>query len=305
MDQIESCVSFLLELALAYEAGDKFLFPCKQESNGKKKEFHLALHMSEFPTDALMTLVCLLDEPELRQLASATFRPSADEPPALFTRQWMSTLGCLKARSAFSESDYGDYFLKLEPHELPNGRGGHPTPVSGTWYLGILKGSIAVDTGVKLIGQFTSPGDELYKLSNYIGLPVRRGFYEEASYDLPYRKRFVELTAIQSELMGSPKRPGAVNAYEHAILDEKYPLYRMLIDEYENVAPILWRLMVKTARAALDARSAKDSSISPRENEQFRKEISRLIDVAGNEYKAIPRCKGSVPDGPTQSGDRS
>lgn len=289
MDQIESCVSFLLELALAYDTGDKFLVPHKRENKGKK-EFHLALNMSKFPSEALMTLAGLLDAPELRQLASATFRPSADEPPALFTRQWMSTLGCLKARAAFSESDYGDYFQKLEPHELPMGPCDHPTPVSGTWYLGILKGSIAVDTGVKLIGQFTSPGDELYKLSNYIGLPVRRGFYEgQGSYDLPYRERFVELADIQKRLICSPTDPDALAAYERAILDQKYPLYRMLIEEYENIAPILWRLIVKIARAALGPQFSRDSSGPLRTNEEFKEEICRLITVAGNEYKAIPR----------------
>jgi hypothetical protein len=138
MDQLESCVSFLLELALAYIGKDhQFLVPHRDE-NKKEKEFHLALDMSHFPIPALVTLVGLLDRGELQQLASGAFRPSANEPSALFTRQWMSTLGCLRARATFLESDYDSYFQKLELHELPIGLGGRPTPVSGTWYLGIL-----------------------------------------------------------------------------------------------------------------------------------------------------------------------
>jgi hypothetical protein len=61
----------------------------------------------------------------------------------------------------------------------------------------------------------------------------------------------------------------------------------MLIHDYENVAPILWRLMVKTARAVLDPQFSRDSSAPLRENKDFKDKIDGLRKVAANEYKAI------------------
>ena len=271
MDQLESCVSFLLELALSFDGPDrKFLVP-------DKEEFHLKMDIEAFPVDAIRTLLALLDEEELASWPAAHSDPRrrslCDVHKTMDEHSRLSP-----GQDASSTPEYHGYFQKLEPYELPVVGDGHPTPVSGTWYLGI-EGSSAIETGVNLIQQFTSREDELYKLTNYIGFPVRRGFYEDTSgYDLPYHKRFIELADVQKTLIDSPTDSTAKANYEKELLEEGYPLYRMLIDDYENLAPILWRLMVKAAREVISQGPVNSVSLE---------RIKTIITVAAKEYTAV------------------
>lgn len=239
MDQMESCVCFLLELALSF---------------GKRADLveNRKLRIENIPVEALQVLLSLLDHSDIQALASGVFRSSAHEPTALLSRQWMSTLGVLRSREGADAQD--GYFSRLQLRELPWGHGkGHPTPVSGAWYLGILKGSIAIEVGTRVISQATSTADEVYKLNNFIGLPIREVFYrgkggKDTPYPLPYRTRFAELAKIQRHFLDSPTKD---KKYVKEILNSDYPFYRVLIDDYHLAAPVLWRLLVRVAREAL------------------------------------------------------
>jgi len=252
MDQMESYVSFLLELVLSFGQRRRIV------EKG-------SLQIQEFPPDAFGLLFHMLEYSDIQTLASGVFRPSGQEPTALFSRQWMSTLGVLRSRKGNDPA--GEYFARLLPLELPWGPGKkHPTPVSGTWYLGILKGSIATEVGMRIIAQATSKADEVHKLNNYIGLPVRRAFYSGGDggaivpFSLPYREQYVRLADVQSRLMDNPRdKAGFVDT----IMNGDYPFYRMLIKNYHLVAPVLWRLLTRLARIALNrgVRGATDAAL--------------------------------------------
>ncbi|KPL24646.1 MAG: hypothetical protein AMJ75_03330 [Phycisphaerae bacterium SM1_79] len=287
MDQMESHVSFLLELMLSLGRRSDIL------DKGK-------LNFEKLPLEGFRTLLQLLDDSDIQTLASAVFRPSSQEPTALFSRQWMSTLGALRSRSD-KDAD-GAYFSRLKPLELPLGPGKkEPTPVSGTWYLGILKGSVAVETGMRVIAQAASMADEVYKLNNYIGLPVRETFYRRSDrggrstpFPLPYRRRFADLADFQRELINPPHDD---TDYVKEVLQGDYPFYRVLIDDYHLVAPVLWRLLVRMAGEAVAYGVAKAIQ---------KRRIQNALNAAEAEYRALasgtktPDCGPSV--GSTKQG---
>jgi len=269
MDQAESCVSFVLELALSF---------------GLRKELIThdgVFHFDRFPSKAIQTLFSLLSYPDIATIAAGLFRLPQDEPAALFTRQWVSTLGCLRTRR--EEGSTGDRFLGLEAFELPWGPDrDHPTPVSGTWYAGILKGSVAVEAGARVINQFTSVADELYKLSNCIGLPVRRLFYDPGGdrkaspFALPYQRVYSRLAEVQHKVLEHPEKQN--EEYEREILQGDCPFYRMVIADYSCVAPILWRMIVRVARgiaqSSIEAGAAKE-------------QLDRAIEAAVDEFNRV------------------
>jgi len=288
MDLMESCVSFLLELALGTLPQRSDLFQATQHPWEPR-----ALRIEQLETP-LNVLLGLLEEVELERLADGRLRRSSDEPRALFSRQWLSTLGCLRAReehalnndavrhktystcqatvdSRATVSEPGNpakeaslpgasdpaesrWFLRLEPHELPiSVDGGSPTPVSGVWYLGILKGSVAVGAGVQVIGQFCSLTDDEQKLRQFMGLPVRRIFYESPDsappFRLPYARQFIRIAEAQQSILTSDN--GLRDEYTSAVLDSTCPFYRMRIANYSHLAPILWRMVRCAAAGAL------------------------------------------------------
>lgn len=293
MDLVESCVSFLLELALGTLRDPSALF------HGTKKPHEprtLRIAQLKMPLNVLFGL---LEESDLERLADGRLRRSADEPRAFFSRQWLSTLGCLRARehqilseestreesscadqspadrregteetgnlvqevTRRSESDRAEsrWFLRLEPHELPLSAGGRPpTPVSGVWYLGILKGSVAVAAGVQVIGQFCSLTDDEQKLRQFMGLPVRRLFYEspqsESPFRLPYAQQFIQIAEAQQRMLTPKNKPSA--RYKTTVLNSTCPFYRMQIANYSHLAPILWRMVQHAAAGVLGSKTA-------------------------------------------------
>jgi KaiC/GvpD/RAD55 family RecA-like ATPase len=289
MDLMESCVCFLLELALSYDIDKKRPFLYRDP-----KELSLRLDLKNFPSDALKIFVSLLDRKSLEQVASGRFRPSKDEPAALFSRQWMSTLGSLRMRTKRVGQkpsigfkivpDCDGYFQNLEPYPLPIGPKGQRTSVSGTWYLGILKGSTAVGTGVKLIEQFTSILDELHKLNNYVGFPVAKEFYDSDSYRLPYAERFKELAEVQRDFLNKPKTNDEKYRATMQAGHPDYLLYRVLIEHYPRLALILWRLMVSTAKEALAVNETSTTEYFSLNDVQLKK----LIENAANEFNVLP-----------------
>jgi len=281
-DQMESCVSFLLELALSYAAEDAMVKKGKlrfEDGSAVDPDKPWARH---FFDAAIATLFTLLDYPDIARIAAGMFRLPDQEPPSLFTRQWISTLGCLRAVG--EKSPGGDYFLRLEPFELPVGPDRKdPTPVSGTWYVGVLKGSVAVEAGARIVGHFTSVADDLFKLNNYIGLPVRSTFYESNSpipFVLPYRKKFVEIAKVHKEVVKSFKQN---DRYDERVLRSEYPFYRMLIRDYSRVAPILWRLMVRVAKEIVGGPHLKEW----RPGEVVDRRIVKARKAAKGEYESL------------------
>jgi len=291
MDQMESCVSFLIELALTHtrealvnQDNSTFLF-------------------KNIPPKCLTSMVALLDPGDLSSMAQSRFRSSTQEPAALFSRQWMSTLGCLRNRvlrkgSESPQDAYssGEYFRRIEVFELPSSVcRGHPTPVSGTWYLGILKNSVALRTGVRILMQFTSVSDEIHKLNQYIGSPVRQAFYENTvkkagAFCLPYSDQYIEISKKQEALLkyikdghqqSEPVDKEAQRGYEDLLYGD-YPFYRMSIGDYHFVAPILWRLMVNTAKKAMASRRYRITEAQAVE----------IIGSADSEYQAIRKAAG-------------
>jgi hypothetical protein len=243
MDQLESSVSFLLELALS----------------SSRTSIVNADRMVDFRSPAwrraLLLMLSLLDDMEIQILASGRYRSTKDEPRSLFSRQWFSTWGTLRK------------FVKGPPPkiavtELPLGEGKqYPTPVSGAWYLGILKGSFAVRAGVQVIKQFTSDEDNLFKVNAGIGLPVRKAWYArprspDVLVPLPYRKQFLKIAACQ-------KKPWArsVKDYKRNILCGEFPFYRTRIKYYGAVAPIIFGMMVEAAREHLRGKRPMKSVI--------------------------------------------
>jgi KaiC/GvpD/RAD55 family RecA-like ATPase len=259
MEHLESCVCFLLELALASQEKRGDIFGCLVENRKKLKidKFH----------QALVWMLELIDNKDLELLAAGRFRTNSNEPKALFSRQWWSTLGCLRNRGwgdatnqkikRVSCSDH--YFRYLEALELPCGNDGEPKTISGNWYLGILKGSVAVKAGVRVIRQFCTRSDDEYKMRNFIGMPARTEFYNENNpYCLPYAKQFKEL-ADNKDKPGDGKdfkddeAPKLTRKYSELgyALNVECPFSRMGIWQYDKVAPILYRMMIVAAQEAL------------------------------------------------------
>jgi KaiC/GvpD/RAD55 family RecA-like ATPase len=297
MEHLESCVSFLLELALSTSTT---IFADPKPKNDTVDPKPRELDFKAFKP-ALETLLKLIEHDDLVLLAAGRFRKYWEEPRALFSRQWWSTLGCLRSRgwpnaltiaeketlgvslSSINKPWQEDKFfrfleaIELPCGEIPCGEMGKPTPISGSWYLGILKGSSAVKAGVRIITQFCLAEDDEYKLRNYIGMPVRAEFYAlwqhdllKASndylnpYGLPYAKQFAALAREKniSDLYGI-NEPGSTRYRLEKELYSDCPFYRMQIENYDRVAPILYRMMSKAAQEKLAITGeASDEQIS-------------------------------------------
>ncbi|MEW6304040.1 MAG: hypothetical protein AB1705_11245 [Verrucomicrobiota bacterium] len=271
MDQMESCASFLIELALSDKAGKRLV--------GKDRRLDFVDNVRW--RVALVRLLELLDNQEIAHLASGKFRQSIHEARFLFSRQWFSTWG---THRFYTENGHQSGLRNLILAELPKGDGkSYPTPVSGAWYLGILKGSVAVRAGVQIIKQFTSDEDNLFKANRGIGLPVRRSWYERKSRadlhaDLPYRKQFAKIADAQAEI-GS-KRGRAM--YSNRVMNGDFPFYRMHIKNYDAVAPILWGMMVEAARANLNRKPSQEPT-----------GINEILKSAQKRYKVLMELRES------------
>jgi len=264
MNQIESCVSFLLELALSYSHPDSDPFRPPQKE-GLASGYQLNFGDGEKPDcwiKALKTTFRLLDKEDIEFIAMRRFRASRHEPTSLFSRQWISTLGALRAepnldamtlRKRNTVKARMNWFRSLEPFELPYDIfGTAPHPVSGAWYLGILRGGVAIREGVRLILNLTSRPDEVYKLNHYMALPVRKGFYQSHHFrELPYSERFAQLAELQKQQNTTTELTEADAKFQE-IVGKRFPFYRTSIKDYTIAAPILWRLFVNSARSWID-----------------------------------------------------
>jgi hypothetical protein len=148
----------------------------------------------------------------------------------------------------------------------------------------VLKGSVAVEAGARIVNQFTSTADELYKLNNYIGLPVRKSFYDakrgsRIPFELPYRERYRRIAQIHKKLFKNnfTRDP---DEYEKEVLNSESPFYRMVIRDYSNVAPILWRLMVHVAKEIVRSGPLRSGD----------RRVKAVIDVAKAKYLSLPRA---------------
>jgi hypothetical protein len=144
--------------------------------------------------------------------------------------------------------------------ELPKGVESQVSPtVSGTWYLGILKGSTAVRAGAQLIKQLTSPDLDVYKLNRGIGMPVRKALYDAA------RSR-TGLQLVERPLLECRQQPLYADQimsiadvlanynpddFKARVLRSRCPFFRETIRQYRSVSPLLMRMMVEAARIAV------------------------------------------------------
>jgi len=273
MDQIESCVSFLLESILGTV---KIVDEIFEPSDSRKTPREMSI--GHYLIKGIRRVFDLLGKEDVALLSQGRFRTFEEEPRALFCRQWMSTLGCLKE---IGKKEHQSYFRSLEPFELPTGISKRAWPVSGTWYLGIVKGSIAVKTGVELIKQFTSIPDEIYKLDHCIGMPVRKRFYgsgPEAAFRLPYAKVYSHIAEEQENFLKNPLDPAICKTYIKEVHSGNTIFYRMLIDDYPLVSAVLWRLLVRTAKEYL----ASGGNMGDKDEKYL-----ELIAAAANEMMAL------------------
>ncbi|NLH16861.1 MAG: hypothetical protein GX455_09800 [Phycisphaerae bacterium] len=252
MDQIESCVCFLIETILGTvkpRRDIRYILDILKRPDSVKQQRRFVIGRKI--ARGIRRIFELLGKDDIALLSQGRFRTFEEEPRALFCRQWMSTLGCLKE---IGKKEYRNYFRTLEPFELPIGKSESALPVSGTWYLGILKGSIAVKTGVELIKQFTSITDEIYKLDHCIGMPVRKRFYDSglgAVFRLPYAEVYSEIAKVQKSFLSDPANSDESNRYIQVVHTGEKMFYRTLIDNYPLGSAVLWRMLVRTAKEFL------------------------------------------------------
>ncbi|MBI5822374.1 MAG: hypothetical protein HZA88_25635 [Verrucomicrobia bacterium] len=285
MENRESCVCFFLELLLSVLPKEQF--PVDDEGRLRWETIHSGKSNTTFGVkriqeikgstwgEALALLLHLLAPWDIHRLADAWFRPSRSERPCLFSRQWFSSWGVIGLREPG---------LWVKP--LPDGAAQEPTPVSGAWYLGILRGSSAIPAGVRLIKHLTTPEEELYKVNRGIGLPVRAKLYKpvksgplEIRPFLPYREQLAELAVAlkrtKGDGSGCPRR----------VLKSRCPFYRPLIQYYSHVSPMLMGMMVCAARTALKPRFSnwlwqRDSKSWP----TLRQTLERIVKETEKRY---------------------
>jgi KaiC/GvpD/RAD55 family RecA-like ATPase len=303
MDQMESIVSVLLELALSETdapgatALGRWHPPFrKDDSIGAShigiEDLLLDLGSPRADEDeyrrnpwrrALEVLLSLLDEDDLVTLAALQTRAASEEPIALFSRQWVGSLASLRSLNPDTEAT-----RRLHAYELPAGRGGVPTPVSGTWYLAILKGSAALPVGVQLLEAFCNVDSDITKWNLHLSAPASNGFYKGATadgapygpFDVPYSARFREIGTVQGQIRRNlrtamdmlekarrtgdgrvtglegeleKKRERAREDFRAKILDPGGPFYRMQVRDYGRVSTVLWRMMGRAAREWLSS----------------------------------------------------
>jgi KaiC/GvpD/RAD55 family RecA-like ATPase len=328
MDQMESIVSMLLVLALSEtEAPDTTALspghvPFRRDDSAGAKRVgieDLVLNLGNPRAEAdeyernpwrraLDVLLSLLDEDDLVTLAALQTRAASEEPIALFSRQWVGSLASLRSLNPDTEAT-----RRLQAYELPAGRRGVPTPVSGTWYLAILRGSAALAVGVQLLEAFCNVDSDITKWNLHLSAPVSKGFYKGATpdrtpygpFDVPYSVRFHEIGRVQGRIRGDLREAmarlgsarhgerGRVSELERELLDQREraredfrakilepagPFYRMRVRDYGRVSTVLWRMMARAAREWLSSGLKEGDRATA---------ISSAISVARGECEAL------------------
>ncbi len=279
-DQAESCVSFLLELAVAsVPIGGSLV------GNNRRLMF-FDEHGSrngggDIWDQALSLFIELLEPVDQKSIAIGEFRKSSEEHGSILSRQWFNT--CIVLRSNVTDQ-HPEEFTNILIRDLPLGKRGIPAVVSGAWYYGILKGSAAIEAGVEVISQFTSPekaspGEDLRKANAGIGLPVRGEYYgpDKESIELvhppPYRERFFKISQIDLE--------GGVDRVKKIAdaCETEFPFYRMRIARYRHVMPIIWGMMVQAAKRAYDPNNDGIFRLDAEVNKTIRYEAQQRYDA--------------------------
>ncbi len=211
MENRECCVSFLLELVASLLVKGQSLVTEKRTLNFGLK----CNNNEEQPTvweRGLQMLFELLDPWDIHRLADCIYRPSHAERPCLYSRQWFTGWGAL-----------GLKFPGLEVLPLPKGQQDVPTPVSGTWYLGMLKGTTAIAAGKMVIQRLTDPENELDRFNYGIALPVKSTLYEgDSPFELLHKVPTPDQEASMRRLDGEAKSAflalgmASIRGLEHA-----------------------------------------------------------------------------------------
>jgi hypothetical protein len=284
METREACVAFYLELLLSL--APKNAFPVDLEGNldwaigsgrqPRSKAAQPPIDENSTWVQALKLMLRLLSPWDLVRLSHAWYRPARVERPCLFSRQWFTGWGML-----------GQTRPGLIPLELPKGETGEPTPVSGTWYLGILSGGTAVRAGAQIIKQLTSPDQELFKFNRGVGLPVRRALYEasplmEGRQRLPYARRMLQIAARK----GKERK----DELPREVLQSRCPFFRETIRNYRHISPLFMGMIVDAAKRAVRANwlwSRKDSEFNA-----INRELVGLVKCAAKRCAVI--CNESI-----------
>jgi hypothetical protein len=246
MEQLQSAVCFLLEVTLASLNDNEKLSDLLNQAIQARSP----VKFGKLFRTPLTTILKLVGERQLDAMANGRFIPIRDEQSAVFARHWYSTYGILRERT-YKEQDKiirpDPWFGELEALPLPDGLNNQPTPVSGTWYLSIIKGSVATRTGAEIVEQLASTASELDRINQFVGLPVRSCFFvpamkakQQTAWQFPYAEQFRKMSKIQYET--------PYEDYEEKVLKQEYPFHRTQIDGYNDIAPVLWRMMVHAAQ---------------------------------------------------------
>ncbi|PTY02116.1 hypothetical protein DB347_24655 [Opitutaceae bacterium EW11] len=273
METGENCVSAYLEMVFA--ALDRKGHLLKRHSGILDWDAKLDLKWAQsgckdapdlFPSEdtawtaALLLLLSTLTPWDLMRLAHCWYRPTNSEHRYLYSRQWFSNWGTL-----------GLSRPGLSFHELPPGATGEPTPASGAWYFGILKGSTAINAGMKIIEQMTLAEDELHRYHRGIALPVSEIHYARTDgiivrRPIPYRRAFAQFGRMYN------RRSSDIARIAH---DSRCPFYRQTIDNYNDVSRLLMGLIVRVANEAVSGKY--DRWLWRTGGEPERRDYARLI----------------------------
>ncbi|MBE2286363.1 MAG: hypothetical protein IAE77_23105 [Prosthecobacter sp.] len=238
MENRECCVSFLLELVLTQLTRRETLVT---------KERRLDPCLIGRWQMGLRTLFELLSPWDICRLADSWFRSSNDEPACLYSRQWFTSWGAI-----------GTLCHGLEVLEFPK----RTPPVSGTWYLAMLKGSSAIRAGKALIRRLTDPESELHRFNYGIAMPVNRDWYlDSQSLALVPTLPYAEALSAQADAIERVRRQQGFGkaSFCEMLRKQRAVFHRTTISGYSNkVSPRLMGMIVKGARMLKKLRWNRD-----------------------------------------------
>lgn len=263
MENRECCVSFLLELVLTQLTARETLVT---------KERRLDPDLMGRWQKGLRMLFELLTPWDICRLADSWFRSSNDEPACLYSRQWFTSWGAI-----------GTLCHGLEVLELPP----KTPPVSGTWYLAMLKGSSAIRAGKALIRRFTDPESELHRFNYGIAMPVNKDWYLDCQSlalvpTLPYAKAL----STQADSIERIRRQHGLGkaSFCEMLRNQRAVFHRTTISGYSNkVSPRLMGMIVKGARMLKGLRWIRDRMDSFPEAQ-----LSSIVAATFDEIEQLP-----------------
>ena len=264
----ESCVSFLLELLLSLGGP----FPVETKGSVRREQGRLRWK-GVLWDEALGLMLKLLDPSDIQQLARQRFRDARMEPASVFSRQWFADCTLKEvARPA------------LRALELPLGRGGIRAAVSGAWYLGILKGSKDVQAGIRIMTQLASHAQEIEKLIQGVGLPLRRKFYSRRAL-VESRRELLYASEMLRSIADKADCPAFL--IPQTVIESRCPFCRDVIRGYRRVSPLLHGMMAHAAELALGTKWLW--SREERDFQEILHGLRVLVAVSEKRYKDLDR----------------